>query len=260
MTKMKKAEFGYDEISGRESEEPSGKSRDENKQLTVVSVLFGDGREYAYLNDKFDLKTGDNVYVDGKLSGQLGVVTEVNDKFKVSLKHYKYVIKKADFDIHGTFKPVGNFYLTADGETVPYDRLLSLLPPFDEEEEFICGKGYTIDLKKLDEYIESDFDKAERAVSAAKDGRLKFITVEDGIGHAAFEGRETHIIDFKLNGDTMSEVYCDCIHADFCAHILSVAIAVKELMDKTKDDENFTVLNKNLFSRIEQQTDSYIRI
>ena len=72
-------------------------------KTNVVSVNFGAGREYPYLNDKFDLAVGDKVYVGGKLAGTPGTVTEVLTKFKVSLKYYKYVLQKIDYAVRGKF-------------------------------------------------------------------------------------------------------------------------------------------------------------
>lgn len=47
---------------------------------------------WAYYNDSFDLKVGDFVYVEGKLEGYRGQVTEVNYSFKIKPSDYKKVI------------------------------------------------------------------------------------------------------------------------------------------------------------------------
>ena len=50
---------------------------------SVVQVYFaGRNMTLAYYNDQFDLHRGDMVYVDGKLEGMSGRVTEVNYNFK----------------------------------------------------------------------------------------------------------------------------------------------------------------------------------
>ena len=78
-------------------------------KTNILYVRFPNCSEYPYLNDKFDLAVGDKVYVDGKLAGVLGEVTEALTKFKVSLKYYKYVLQKVDFDIKGEYKKTDNF-------------------------------------------------------------------------------------------------------------------------------------------------------
>ena len=60
---------------------------------SVVQVYFPHrGMGWAYYNDSFDLNVGDFVYVEGKLEGYRGQVTEVNYSFKIKLSDYKKVI------------------------------------------------------------------------------------------------------------------------------------------------------------------------
>ena len=60
---------------------------------SVVQVYFPHrGMGWAYYNDSFDLKVGDFVYVEGKLEGYRGQVTEVNYSFKIKPSDYKKVI------------------------------------------------------------------------------------------------------------------------------------------------------------------------
>ena len=70
---------------------------------SVVQVHFPiRGMTLAYYNDRFDLRPGDLVYVDGKLAGQRGRVTEVNYNFRINLADYKRVIARVDTDIRGS--------------------------------------------------------------------------------------------------------------------------------------------------------------
>ena len=109
---MKKTEFGINSESTELSNVKAYTPVAEEPKLSVVTVRFEDGREYPYLNNKFNLRVGDKVYVDGKLKGKLGMVVAVTTRFKVSLTYYKYVLAKADFDFHGSFKPVANFFVS----------------------------------------------------------------------------------------------------------------------------------------------------
>ena len=53
---------------------------------SVVEVFFPDRQKaYSYYNDMFDLKRGDVVYVEGKLEGLRGRVTQINYNFKISI-------------------------------------------------------------------------------------------------------------------------------------------------------------------------------
>ena len=67
-----KVDIGQTEIMARKS---------------VVQVYFPERHaSYAYYNDRFDLKCGDIVFVEGKLEGIRGRVTEVNYNFKIKEK------------------------------------------------------------------------------------------------------------------------------------------------------------------------------
>ena len=53
---------------------------------SLVRIYFPDRNQtLTYYNDQFDLHKGDLVYVDGKLEGMLGRVTEVNYNFKIKI-------------------------------------------------------------------------------------------------------------------------------------------------------------------------------
>ena len=71
---------------------------------SVVQVRFqGHGMPLAYYNDLFDLYVGDMVYVEGKMEGKRGTVTEVSYTFKIKKADYKRVITLVDTEVHGEF-------------------------------------------------------------------------------------------------------------------------------------------------------------
>ena len=87
---------------------------------SVVPVYFASrDMTLAYYNDRFDLHRGDTVYVDGKLEGHLGRVTEVNYNFKIKLSYYKRVIGVADTNVHGRFFAAGSHFVTFDRAALP---------------------------------------------------------------------------------------------------------------------------------------------
>ena len=87
---------------------------------SVVQVYFAaNHRSLAYYNDRFDLKPGDLVFVDGKLAGQRGRVTQVNYSFKIRLSDYKRVISVADIAVDGLFYAAGSHLVTFDRGVLP---------------------------------------------------------------------------------------------------------------------------------------------
>ena len=87
---------------------------------SVVQVYFPQRHmELAYYNDMFDLKNGDLVYVDGKLEGMLGRVTDVNYTFKIKVSDYKRVISVVDTNINGTLYFAGSNFVAFDRDVLP---------------------------------------------------------------------------------------------------------------------------------------------
>ena len=93
---------------------------------SVVQIYFADRHmTLAYYNDQFDLHRGDMVYVDGKLEGMLGCVTEVNYNFKIKVSDYKRVIAVVDTTVHGQFFMAGSHFVTFDREALPSSKAVT---------------------------------------------------------------------------------------------------------------------------------------
>ncbi len=224
-------------------------------KTNVVYVDFDYNQRYPYLNDRFNLEIGDAVYVDGKLAGRVGIVTEIVTQFKASLKYYKHVIAKVDYDIHGTFEKCGMYYVS-NGDSVPFEQLLLWVkgPDTDEEaeeEEFICGEGYEISLDRLDSSDNSQlsFNTYQRGKKIAYGGAVHFISVKDGVGKAIVQyyGEFRCVeFDFDIKTKTLSNAFCTCIYPKLCEDIAAVAIILKKLTDE------YDALHENTFTVIEQ--------
>ncbi len=108
-----------------------------NAVKSVVNVLFEDGRTFPYYNDTFDLKKGDVVYVDGKLAGKRGTVTDVTTKFKVDLEYYKRVLSKLDFDFHGEFLKMDHLMVSFSENALPFGQAKGcFFPPKETDQSF----------------------------------------------------------------------------------------------------------------------------
>ena len=112
---------------------------------SVVQVQFPCfGHSLAYYNDQFDLHQGDRVYVDGKLEGEIGVVTSVAYNFKIKLSDYKRVIAVVDTCIHGQFYIAGAYCVTFDPHTLPAAQAtLWFRAPSGEDEIYESGSDDT---------------------------------------------------------------------------------------------------------------------
>lgn len=225
---------------------------------SLVSVRFiGDGRAFTYYNDKYALEEGDFVFVSGKLAGKLGVVESVTTKFKINLADYQRVISKANGSIHGTFESILDKMVSYDSEAPSPDEFRSwIMPPKgwdksedDPEDEIIIGDGYELHIPDLEESNEVSPAVLQRALDYCREGKVAYICVRDGIGTAFIDGTSWYEVNFRLEGDTMTEMYCDCPFPGLCKHLLAVAITLRALVMKGNlhPDEDFVAIDSNRF-------------
>ena len=112
---------------------------------SVVQVRFpGKGMALSYYNDLFDLRVGDLVYVDGKLEGLLGRVTDVNYNFKIKISEYKKVIAVIDTEVHGQFFAAGSHFISFDPSALPKEQIsMWFKAPAKEDDEYVSGSDDT---------------------------------------------------------------------------------------------------------------------
>ena len=265
---MKQIGFSINEEKEYEKEEKAYAPKEEEAKQSVVTVRFENGREYPYYNDKFNLKINDLVFVDGKLYGQVGKVIKVTTKFKISTKYYKEVIAKLDTTIHGKFKKAECFMLAKGNNVVPFEQIEKWFkPPIilkedEKEEKFILGEGYETlisDITKGDEFSTVDYLKGEHYFNL---GKVEAITVNNKIGHAVVKNNHAHIVDFKIKGGKIYDIYCDCISPDFCHHAFAVCAALSALFkdEIITEDDNFTAINSSTFYYFVKQIEAEITI
>ena len=92
---------------------------------SMVQVYFAErNMNLAYYNDQFDLHCGDTVYVDGKLEGMRGRVTQVSYNFKIKVSDYKRVIAVVDTNVSGQFFMAGSHFVTFDRTALPNSKVV----------------------------------------------------------------------------------------------------------------------------------------
>lgn len=234
---------------------------EETPVKSVVYVRFDDGKEYPYYNDKFNLKVGNFVFVDGKLQGKLGRVTKVLTKFKVSTKYYKNVLRKLDTNFHGKFKKSASFMLAKEDIELDFEMIDNwFIPPVvlkddEEPEEFLCGEGYEFNISDITNGDEIDQYEYDEAIDILCDNGVKAIAFIDGCGHAVVKRNKVHTVDFMIEDGKIKDIYCDCITPDFCRHSLAVCVAIKTLFDNKdiNDGDDFFALDINVFNQFMQE-------
>lgn len=233
-------------------------SQTTSPRKSVVQVYFAHRHmTLAYYNDQFDLHCGDMVYVDGKLEGFLGRVTDINYNFKIKVSEYKRIIAVADTTVHGQFFMAGSHLVTFDRKALPYSKVATWFKAPEEEDEFVSGNDDTyFFLDKLtDMNISSSI--ADRGHEYYIANKVRYICIDAGKGYAIVEGSKSYEIEFEYHNGEISKLVCSCFCSYNCKHEFAAMLQLRETLelikknyaDKYEDTDYFAAVNKStLFS------------
>ena len=214
----------------------------ENKPVkSIVQVRFpSQGRSFAYYNDRFDLLVGDIVFVEGKLEGVQGVVTEVSRSFKIKLSDYKRVIAVADTTVQGELYFGGSHLIAFDKNVIPYNKIRGwFLPPESDEEVAV---GYDDEGFFLDELGDFEIkpEIAKRGFDYYNHNKVVYISVDGTNGRAIVEGSRFYEVGFDYDNGEIRNVTCDCFCSYHCKHEFAMLLQLRETLNKIEecyDDE-----------------------
>lgn len=226
----------------------------ETPRKSVVQVYFsGRNLTLAYYNDQFDLHRGDMVYVDGKLEGMRGRVTEVNYNFKIKVSDYKRVIAVADTAVSGQFYLAGSHFITFDRQALPYSKAVTWFKaPAKEDEEIVSGSDDTA--FRLDDLggMKVNAATAERGNDYYVENKVRYICVDGSSGHAIVEGSKVYEVEFEYRDGEISRLVCSCFCSDNCKHEFAAMLQLRETLeciekqyaDQFERAEYFAAVNK----------------
>ena len=202
---------------------------------SVVQVKFPKrGMELSYYNDSFDLKCGDMVYVDGKLEGQIGIITGVSYNFKIKLSDYKRVIALVDTDVKGRFFTAGSHFVSFDREAIPVTKIRSwFMAPNNAEEEEDVVSGSDDSFFRLDELSGMNISPAiaERGRDYYVENKVRYICLDGGRGYAIVEGREAYEVEFEFRGGEIRGLICSCFCSGNCKHGFAAMLQLRETLE-----------------------------
>ena len=201
---------------------------------SVVQVAFpGRGASLAYYNDLFDLRVGDIVYVDGKLEGQRGRVTDITYNFKIKVSDYKRVIGLADTQVHGQFFNAGSHFLTFDRGALPQSQVITWYKaPAKEEEEIVSGSDDSS--FRLDDLNGMNVTPviAERGHTYYRENKVRYLCLDGGRGYAIVEGTEAYEVEFAYRNGEISGLICSCFCSFPCKHEFAAMMQLRENLEK----------------------------
>ncbi len=209
---------------------------------SVVQVYFaGRNMTLAYYNDQFDLHRGDMVYVDGKLEGMRGRVTEVNYNFKIKVSDYKRVIAVVDTTVSGQFFMAGSHFVTFDRAALPASKVVAWYKaPAKVDDEFVSGSDdTTFNLQELWRMNVSS-TIADRGRDYFMENKVKYICIDGTKGYAIVEGSEAYEVEFEYRDGQISALTCSCFCSYNCKHEFAAMLQLQEtleLIEKNYADE-----------------------
>lgn len=214
----------------------------ENKPVkSVVQVRFpSQGRSFAYYNDRFDLHVGDIVFVEGKLEGVQGFVTEVSRSFKIKLSDYKRVISVADTTVKGELYFGGSHLIAFDKNVIPYEKVRGwFLPPENDEEVAVGYDDESFFYEDIEDFkIKPEI--ADRGFDYYNRNKVVYISVDGTTGRAIVEGSRFYEVSFDYGNGGIRNITCDCFCSYHCKHEFAVLLQLRETLNKIEecyDDE-----------------------
>lgn len=199
---------------------------------SVVRVQFPEkGMALAYYNDRFDLQPGDRVYVEGKMAGIQGRVTEVSYNFKIKTAAYKRIIAVVDTEVRGELFLAGSHFAAFDPAVLPYEQVRSWFKaPPEKEAEYITGHdGYAFPLADLSRMKVSDA-AGQRGYAYYLDNKVRYICISGTRGRAIVEGSEAYEVEFRYREGQISELTCDCPCIDCCKHQVAAMLQLRDTL------------------------------
>lgn len=187
----------------------------------------------AYFNDKFDLRRGDLVYVDGKLEGHRGIVVDVAYNFKIKISQYQKVIALVDTEIHGQFYMAGSHFVTFDCDALPQSQIITWFrAPDKEDDEYISGNGDNTSFALNDfKNFKISHDIAERGHEYYMENRVRYICLNGTKGYAIVEGTEGYEVEFTYSNGQISHLICSCFCGNHCKHEFAALLQLRETLD-----------------------------
>jgi len=221
----------------------------EKPVISLVKVRFEDDKVLDYYNDRFDLHEGDRVFVEGSMEGKIGEVVSVSRKFRINLNNYKRVIAHPTISFEGKFTRISD-KMVCTGKCLPTPEMMrSWIKCGGEECEIVTGEPFEA---TLDDFLTGADITEEifgRAIEYCQQGRVVYLRVENGVGTAFVRGTSWYEINFRISGDNVSDISCNCPYPYFCKHSVAVLITLRMMLatESIAKAETFTAIDRGYF-------------
>jgi len=208
----------------------NGQSVSTGKKSLVRVYFPSKSFSCTYFNDGLELHKGDTVFVEGKLEGLRGIVTEITFTYKIKLFDYKRVIAKADTSVRGEVFFGDTYVIAFDNETLSYEKCRGwFLPPVDEETVISEDDEYGFPLEQLNS-IKISCDEAEKGRDLFFSCSVALLCIEGDRGKAIITDRAVHEVEFRFENGMISNLVCDCYSCSHCEHEFAALLQLQKLL------------------------------
>lgn len=222
---------------------------------SIVQIRFpGRGMSLSYYNDQFDLKVGDLVFVDGKLEGMRGQVTEINYNFKIRPSSYQKVIAVVDTTVKGQFYPADCYFLSFDRNSIPASKIATWFIAPHGEDDFISGTDDSF--FRLDDLSGMKVNPtiAERGHDYYLNNHVEYLSIDGTHGYAIVSGTEPYEVEFEYNNGEISQLVCSCYCCYNCKHEVAAMLQLKETLSIVEDKYSDMYAEAKYFAAILKRT------
>ncbi len=249
--------FAVTEVENEKNPEATytGQSLQSTPHKSVVQVYFPErDRSFAYYNELFDLHIGDIVYVDGKLEGILGRVTEVNYNFKIRISDYKHVIAVVDTTVNGQFFMAGSHFVTFDRTALPPEKIITWFRVPSSDDEFVTGNDDSFFLLNDLKEMSVSASVAESDHEYYLENKVRYISLDGSRGYAIVEGSEAYEVEFEYRNGEIHALVCSCFCSSACKHQFSAMLQLRETLDLIKDQYSEEYERTGCFAAVTKAT------
>ena len=222
---------------------------------SIVQIQFpGRGMSLSYFNDRFDLQVGDLVYVDGKLEGVRGRVTEINYNFRIRPSDYQKVIAVADTAVKGQFYPADSYFLSFHRDAIPAKKIAGwFLAPHCEEEVISGTDDSFFRLEDLSGMKVSPAI-AERGRDYYANHHVEYLSIDGTRGYALVSGTEPYEVEFTYRNGEISRLICSCFCSYPCKHEVAAMLLLKHMLSVLAEQYAELYSETNYFAAILKRT------
>lgn len=263
--------IGFDMTAKKEETGLPKETTEPEKRPTPVRSLAkisfdGSQKALVYYNDRFDLKAGDFVFVQGRMEGRRGRVISLCKTFKIRLSDYKRVIGVADRSVKGRMYFGGSHLFSFDRSALPYEKVLTWMKPPEPEKVEYVGSNDRKDFPPDDRgQLHVCRQAASRGVEYYRENRVCFLELDGQRGRALVEGAGTCEVEFTCEdgqsgglpfgqmGGQSGGLPCDCCCTCTCKHEVAVMLQLSETLKLIGEQYAEEYAKTGYFSAVSRQ-------